>query len=417
MASRRKVKKRNLGIVMLALVLLISVVVVLFIKKPWQSKSLETTDEQKQENQVSKEDAQNIRLSFVGDLLIHDSLNESAYNKETDTYDYSSFFEYITPYTKDSDIWFANLETTFSGGDIPYAGYPLFNTPDDFLKSIEEAGIDLLNTTNNHAFDYGPEGLVRTAEVIEASNVDHIGTYSSPPTSRIYLREVKGVKIAFLTYAEMFNGLGDPAENAEFFAKYANFMDKDVILEDIEEAKEKGADLIVANMHWGEEYQTEPNNKQREYTQLLVEQGVDLVIGGHPHVIQPAEVVEYGGNKGFVIYSVGNFVSNQRVETLGPDKESSEDGVIIQTDIKVEDGDLTLSNVELIPTWVYRDEKSDNQSEYVYHVLSVDEFIDNPQFAEKYLDRIKESKKRTEDVLGMYGIYDETFGFKIGVDD
>lgn len=421
----RRSKRSPWWAIIVALLVLGAVAWTLFSWQPWQLGKVAIDKEVSEETatesvHLEDEEAENevtiepytIRLSFVGDLLMHIGLNDTAYNPEEGTYDYSPMLEYVAPHIKPSDVAFANLETTFSGEERGYGGYPLFNTPDAFLDAIVETGFDLLNTTNNHSFDGQVEGLIRTTELVASTDgIDPIGTYADTPESRVHYREVEDITIAFLTYAEMFNGMVDPVEDRELLLQHANFIDEELILEDIEEAKKQGVDFIVANMHWGTEYQTEPNDFQRQYTELLVENGVDLVIGGHPHVIQPAEVVEHGGNKAFVIYSLGNFLSNQRIETLGAEMVSTEDGVILHLDIEVNEDKMTLSNVEFEPTWVYRE----GGPIYDYHVLPIEDFLENPRFAEHYLDRLEASKARTEEVLGMYGIFEETFNFELGI--
>ncbi|MCC5889209.1 MAG: CapA family protein [Alkalibacterium sp.] len=256
-----------------------------------------------------------IRLSAVGDVMGHGSQLESAYDAETDTYDFTSVFEDIRPHIEGADIAIANLETTLAGDSRPYIGYPLFNTPDAIVDALDYAGFDTIITTNNHSLDTRAEGLRRTVEVIEEKGLDPVGTFSEAPESHVFYKDVNGIKIAILAYTEHLNGLEAQYSDQEL-NDMVNMISEERILADIEEAREADVDIMVSYLHWGQEYQREPNDYQRHYAELLTREGVDIILGSHPHVIQPTEFLEVDGNESFVAYSLGNFVSNQRRETF-----------------------------------------------------------------------------------------------------
>src|SRR5699024_1991740 len=175
--------------------------------------------------------------------------------------------------------------------------------------------------------DTGSDGLKRTAEMMKEFKMDHVGTYDKPPSgSRFLLKEVNDLKVAILAYTESTNGLGDQFDKKTLDGMI-NMMDKDQIVKDIEGAKDADADLIIAYMHWGIEYADEPNETQVEFAEMLAEEGVHIIFGSHPHVIQKSDFIKSEKFDTFVIYSLGNFISNQRRETLGEDRHQTEDGV------------------------------------------------------------------------------------------
>lgn len=339
-----------------------------------------------------------VSIAIAGDLMFHMSQVNSAYNSATNSYDFSFFFPLVESYFKDADLAIANLETTLAGERLPYQGYPTFNTPDSAIDAIKNAGIDLVTTTNNHSFDTGLEGLQRTAKTLEEHNLDYIGTYYEPPSSRIKIKEINGIKIAILAYTEMLN----MSVSNEILDKSINMMDKDAIKKDVEEAKANEADLILALMHWGVEYSHEPSSNQRDYAEFMAEEGVDIIVGSHPHVIQAGETI--GPNDTFVFYSTGNFISNQRRETLGDHLKATENGMIVQIEIekKKEDMKASITNVDYISTWVYRD--AGNEGKYDYKIVPTKAFIEdlngiasqNPHIP---LDRVKEAHEATKSLV------------------
>ena len=378
----------------------------------------EADDAEETEEEVVEEiEDIEVRLTFTGDIMGHSPQIESAWDETLGDYNYEPVFDFVKPHFEDSDVVFGNLELVFAGPDYGYSGYPMFNSPDALLDAIEYAGYTILNTTNNHSFDMGVDGLIRTRNLIDDSSIEAVGTFTETPESRVHYMELGDKTFALLTYAETFNGMVDHVNNPEYVIQYANFIDETYMLEDIEEAKENGADVIIANMHWGDEYQHEPSERARAWTNFLVENGVDIVMGGHPHVIQPAEIVEAGGNEAFVAYSLGNFVSNQRFESLGnvygeTVARATENGVIVHLDITISGDDIRLTDVEFVPTWVYAGYERTGTYDYV--ILPTQDFIDDPRFAENYVGRIDASRDHSLSILGNYGIFEEEIDLELG---
>ena len=291
-----------------------------------------------------------IHMSVIGDIMCHSPNYTAAYVAVTGTYDFTPFFTNIEKYISSADIAIGNLETTFAGKSRGYSGYPTFNSPSELGVAMKEIGIDVLGTANNHSMDKGYSGVVSTLDALDEIGIDHMGTArSEEEQSTILVKDVKGIKIAFLAYTYGTNGIAIPKDNSYCI----NLIDKDLILKHIQAAKELDVDLICVNMHWGIEYQTAPNAEQQELADFLFENGVDIILGSHAHVLQKMEKrtieLEDGTTKdGFVIYSLGNFISNQ--QDIG-----TRDTVILDIQITKagETGDLTIDKVDFVPVFNY----------------------------------------------------------------
>lgn len=231
------------------------------------------------------------------------------------SYDYSTCFEAIAPEISAADYAVINLETPIGGA--PYTGYPCFSAPDEFPVALQKAGFDLFLTANNHCLDRYSRGAQRTLHLLDSIGADHTGTYPSIESHNRFhplMVQVKGIRIAFLNYTYGTNGF---TPTPPFIV---NYIDRDKIKADIQRAKALNAELIVACLHWGDEYQLLPNNRQKELADLLVNEGVQLVIGSHPHVVQPMEMRydSKGNPRALVVYSLGNFISNMKTrDTVG----------------------------------------------------------------------------------------------------
>lgn len=354
-----------------------------------------------QENEPEPEETYiDIRIAAAGDIMVHSTQITSAYDDQTGTYNFKPMFEDVRPILSEADLAIANFETTTAGPSREYAGYPAFNSPDEVIDAIKYAGIDVLTTANNHSLDTGRDGLKRTVNTINEKGIDTVGTYAEVPDTRVLLKDVKGIKLAIISYTESTNGIGDQYPPDELHAML-NMMEKDHIIRDIQSAKDLGADFIIAYMHWGTEYMEEPNEKQVEYAYMMAEEGVDLILGSHPHVIQRSEVIETAEQETFVIYSMGNFISNQRMETLGEDRQLTEDGVIVNIDIRKNEqtNETTIEHVEYVPTWVYR-HKFEGDSKYTYRILPIEQFLLSDEISEAYKQRMQRSLDAT--VSKMY---------------
>lgn len=291
-----------------------------------------------------------ITLSAIGDIMCHGPNYKAAYNSSTKTYDFSPFFTEISSYTSNADITIGNLETTFAGEARGYSGYPTFNSPSALGKAIKDIGVDVLCTANNHCMDKGYSGITNTLDTLDEQGFDHIGTARSvEEQNTILVKDVNGISIAFLAFTYGTNGITIPA-GKEYSV---NLIDKDLISKQIASAKELNVDMICVNMHWGVEYSTTPNSEQKSLADFLFENGVDIILGSHAHVLQPMEkrtiTLDDGSTKdGFVIYSLGNFVSNQT-------DINTQDTIILNLQITKsgETGKISIDNVDYVPVYCY----------------------------------------------------------------
>lgn len=247
-------------------------------------------------------------LLFAGDAMQHKAQLEAA--KSGKAYDYSNCFTDISDIVSDADYAVVNLETPVSAP--PHTGYPCFNAPAAFVDALAEAGFDMFLTANNHTLDRGRNGLTSTIAELDARNLDHIGTYAHDSARAEALPKivnVNGFKIGFLNYTYGTNGI-KPSGGV-----IVDYIDRAIVKEDVEAVRKAGAELVCVCVHWGEEYRLLPNNSQRHFADFLEALGVDMIIGGHPHVIQPMEFRTnryYPDKNVFLIYSLGNFFSNMK---------------------------------------------------------------------------------------------------------
>lgn len=362
---------------------------------------LNEKDESLEEDEVEPEPEpeptfSEVRVAVAGDIMAHGSQIRSALEIGGDHYDFRPMFEDVRPILSAADMTIANFETTTAGPEREYTGYPMFNSPDSLIDAVKYAGVDVLTTANNHSLDTRDSGLIRTVQQIRERDIDTVGTYVDGDESRILVREVEGIKFGILSYTETTNGLGaqyDPA----YLNSILNLMTKENISRDIKAAKDAGVDFIITYMHWGQEYMTEPDETQLDFAQFMADEGVDLILGSHPHVIQRTDIVESAdGREVFVVYSLGNFISNQRQETLGDGFALTEDGLIINFDIQKNDftGETIIVDVEYIPTWVYRHLES-GRSTFTYRILPVESFLLRDEISDAYKKRMERSYEST----------------------
>lgn len=355
--------------------------------------SLTETSEPNSDSIEEKENLETVLLTAVGDIMFHDDQLASAI-KDDHTYDFHSMFADVKPIFREADVTLANFETTLAGDSLEFVGYPRFNSPDEVADAIKDAGVDILTTANNHSLDTGDDGLKRTARVLQDKHFKTVGTYENKPDSRVLTHEVNGITFAILAYTESTNGLGDQYDT-NYLNEMINLMTKENIERDIEKAKQMNVDFIITFMHWGEEYMTEPNDTQKEYAKFMADQGVDLILGSHPHVIQHTDTIVTDEKETFVAYSMGNFISNQRVETLGEDFARTEDGVILNFTIEkdIELDETTITDVDFIPTWVYK--AYDAKEVPQYRVLPIDEFLNSGDISDAFKSRMERSYEET----------------------
>lgn len=290
-----------------------------------------------------------ISLSVVGDLMCHSPQFEYA-KVDKDSFDFDPPFKEVKSILSASDFTFGNFETVTAGKENGgYTGYPFFNSPASYITALKNTGFDLLITANNHALDRGEKGIIKTIESIKKNNLNYIGTFlSEKDRDSIRIFNIKGVKVAFLAYSYGTNGNPIPKGKSYLI----NLINYNSIAHDIKTARTDGAELVLVIYHFGEEYKRLPVKFQTDVVDKTIELGADVIIGGHPHVIQPVKFFKTQDAKldtGFVAYSMGNFFSNQS-------KRYTDAGLILTIKINknFNTNKIQLDEVNFIPTWVYR---------------------------------------------------------------
>ncbi len=352
-------------------------------------------------------------MGVTGDILIHQDVLNAA-KKSDGTYDFNDAFTKISPYYKKYNKMIANLEVTLGGAEKGYSSYPMFNTPDTIVTALKNAGVDMLLTANNHSYDTSLAGMKRTVNVVNDMGLQHTGTRLSDSDPRFLVNNVNGVKIGMMCYTyetqsstagrKALNGILLSAEAGPLINSF-NYNKLNEFYSDAEKSiaqmKNQGADAIVFFVHWGNEYQTYTNSYQQKMAQKLCELGVDVIVGGHPHVIQPFDtLVSSTGHETICIYSIGNALSNQRRKLISSAPNGhTEDGMIFSVSFeKYSDGTVLISDVNILPTWV--DLKTVNGKK-VYDIIPLDASIgDWSKLGLSSVSNGKASYNRTMKIVG-----------------
>lgn len=307
----------------------------------------------------NKDSTISVTISVVGDLMCHSPQYEYA-RVDKDSFDFRPVFREVKSLLSKSDFTFGNLETVTAGKETGgYSGYPKFNTPASYIDALADAGFDLLITSNNHSLDRGEVGVIKTIDQINKFNLARTGTFiSQEDRDSIRIINLKGIKIAVISYSYGTNGNPIP-KGKNYLINLINF---DLIQKDIEQARKKYCDVVIVNYHFGEEYKREPVQSQKEVVDKTISLGADIIIGGHPHVIQPVDFFKTNNaslDTGFVAYSMGNFISNQR-------KRYTDGGMILTLTLSknINTGVIKLTSVNIIPTWVFKG-LIENQIQYL----------------------------------------------------
>lgn len=362
-----------------------------------------------QEKNAGSEQETSARIMANGDLLYHDIVYISA-KKADGTYDFHENFEYVKPWLKQADLVLGDFEGTVNK-DHYLAGYPLFNAPGEVMDAIKDAGYQVLDLAHNHILDSQIEGVISTADAIEKAGMTPVGVYTHEPRDKapIVIKEVNGIKVAILAYSYGFNGI-EQNISKEDYNRYLSDLDEDKMKAEIERA-EKEADITVIMPQMGVEYQIEPTEEQKKLYHKMIDWGADIIFGGHPHVVEPAETVEKDGDKKLIIYSMGNFISNQRIETM-QDVETAkwtERGVLMDVTIKKKSGKTTIETAKAHPTWVSRTPKGGYSPEgyplYLYQTYILEDFIEGgkyrSQLDEATKERIDTAYKEMNEHVGL----------------
>ena len=355
----------------------------------------------------------------TGDLLMHKPVIDTGY--KSGSYDFESIFRYLSEYTMDADLAVANLETTLCSTDngYSYSGYLNFNCPDALVDGAKDAGFDILLNASNHSYDTSSVGMHRTMQVIQDKGLIPLGIVENAEDKHYIVEEVNGINIGMICYTYetdsnadrvALNGLPVKADDAPLINCF-DYNALDTFYAELrtrlEEMKADGAEATVLYLHWGTEYQLQANETQKKMAQKICDLGVDVLIGGHPHVVQPMDLISSTtdeDHKMVCLYSMGNAVSNQRQGNLSAIATAhTEDGVLFSiTFSKYSDGTVYLESTDLLPLWVYR--RSDGTgNEYNIMPLDMerrDEWTSWMNFQEYHATAAENSYDRTMAIVG-----------------
>ena len=361
-----------------------------------------------------------VTIGATGDILLHKNVIRSGYDKATDSYDFSHIFQYLASYVGAYDYAVGNMEGTLAGDKdgYDYSGYPQFNAPDAIVTAAKDAGFDMLLTANNHSYDTQSHGFHRTQQVIASAGLDYTGTRTDAAAKNYLIKDVQGIKIAMSCYTYdtrqdtsgriSLNGITLSAEDALRINTFnKNHLDEFYgrLEQEISAMRAEGADAVMLFIHWGDEYHTTPNKTQKAIAQKLCDLGVDVIVGGHPHVIQPMEMLtgsEDAAKSTLCLYSLGNAVSNIRKGPSYPGE--TEDGILFSVSFaKYSDGTVLLERADVLPYYVnrYRDAET---GLYRYPLIPLelpqDQWKSAFQLTDDMVELCQASLKRTQAVLG-----------------
>ncbi|SNR16423.1 CapA family protein [Tenacibaculum jejuense] len=335
-----------------------------------------------------------ISLLFIGDFMGHMDQIKAAYNKKTKTYEYDSCFSKIKPILSNADVTLGNLEVTL--GVKPYSGYPQFSSPPSYASAIKNAGVDILTTSNNHSCDKRKKGVERTIHILDSLNIGHTGTFINAiekTKNPAYVIRKNNFEIAVISYTYGTNGLKPTAPNV------VNYLKKETIKKDVNYINSSiNPDQIIAFVHWGDQYKDLPNKSQKDMFTYFKSLGVNIVIGAHPHVLQPMEwhkVTKENEKESLVVYSLGNFVSHQR--TFPRDG-----GAVFKLWLKKgKDNKVKIKKADYFLTWVHEPVVNGNKE---YYVLPADTYSSKPESftKKKDYDKMMRYIKHARKLLGEH---------------
>lgn len=363
------------------------------LKKDTQPNKVENTEKK------SKEDEPKYTyttIMAVGDIMFHIPQVKAGYDYETKEYDFKEVFDPVKKYLQTADVSIGNFETTTAGDKLGFTGFPRFNSPKATVKALKYVGLDILSTANNHSLDMGKSGIIETIDNINKNKIENLGT-SKEPGNRYLMKEQNNVVLSFLSYTYALNGLKNGLSEKEL-SYMVNLIDEDRMKKDILEAKEK-SDKVIVYIHWGDEYRRTPNEYQVELKNKLFHWGADIILGSHPHVIQKSKIEEINGERKFIIYSMGNFISNQRRETLtNTNRKYTEDGVIVEIVIRknLNSGESEITDVGYIPTWVYKYYEKGN---WEYRILPAKDYMDDKKISDIIRKKLEMSYNNTIKIM------------------
>ena len=384
----------------------------------------ESSNDDNNEDNIEEEvnNIKSIEIVATGDILIHKEILDTQYNTENGQYDFTNNFQYIKEYLERADLAIGNLETTLAGiENYGFSGYPSFNSPDSLADAMKDTGYDVVAKMNNHFLDRDVTGYYRTRQTLVDKGFDVIGTRATTDDKRYIIKEAEGIKVGIISYGYTMTAEGDvngvngiPISNEllplmNYF--HPNTIDSDLnnMKEQIDLMRADGAEVIIFYMHWGDEFELEPNDTQKQIAQFLADEKVDVIFGTHPHSLQPIDMIQSteGTSDTAEIYSMGNFLSSQRTERIG--NPYTEDGVIVSVKINknMETNEITVDVPTYIPTWVIWYGK-DNKLFYEVVPATIN---DAEYLTEEGKVRVDESFDRTMSIIEKYDEAIEVGGF------
>lgn len=338
----------------------------------------------------------------AGDCVLHKLFQESALIGD-DKYDFYPIFEAIKPYTEPASYSLISFESASTNKRNDYTGYPLFNCPPEIFDAFKKVGLDMVNNSNNHQLDRKLSGMYETRDNIQKAGLEVAGIYDGEEP-RYLIKDLNGIKVAIMAYTYSCN-MNELALTEEQRYNHLSLIDEERMKKEITEMEEK-ADVTVIAMHWGVEYTQNPNDSQKRLARDMISWGADVILGSHPHVVQPSEIISHEGEDKYVIYSMGNFVSNQRRGASGypkTHKELCEDSMLVHIEFLKDPktGKTVIQKVDHIPTWLWR--YSEN-NRYKFKVIPVPEldYYKNGEYPEEALYEAYESYKRTMSLVTDY---------------
>lgn len=350
----------------------------------------------------------NIRATILsaGDVIMHDAVIQSGKIND-ELYDYKSIFTEVKPYIESADFSIISYEGVVMESDKNYTGYPLFNAPPAIMSAFSSAGFDMVNTGNNHCLDRKLKGLLESRNIIKQEKMQVIGTFQDAAEPRHKIQDLNGIKVGLLSYTYSCN-MNENLLTEEERNTHLSLIDKDKIQKEIE-ALSPRVDMVIVLMHWGVEYRQEPTKDQKELAEDMFTWGADIILGSHPHVVEPSEILETDGETKYVIYGMGNYLSNQ-IGGNNPNERNNdltEDGMMINLTLEKDmaTGKTSLISVKHIPTWVYRYRENETYKYTIYPIPSIeDEAFEG--LDEKLAEKLRNSYNRTMGKVQDYSAED-----------
>ncbi|MBS4762270.1 CapA family protein [Carnobacteriaceae bacterium zg-ZUI252] len=412
--QKRKRQQKRKNIIHFSVVMVLAIIVAFLVSQLVDSSAL-SRPVQTNDNKVSNtnetntpnQQVQKARIMASGDMLYHIPIYESALQSDG-TYDFSNNYKQIKSLISSADLALGDFEGTINE-DYQLGGYPLFNAPKEVVSAIKDAGYDMIDLAHNHILDSGLSGLKTTYQAFESAGLQPFGV-SVDGSRDILIKEVNGIKIAILGYAYGFNGLEAQLTDAEY-QTHLRDLNEAKIKEDLEKA-EKLADITVVMPQMGIEYMLSPTSEQQRLYRQMIEWGADIIFGGHPHVMEPTEIIHKDGEQKFIIYSMGNLLSNQRVESMDDtaNKEWTERGVIVEVSVEKANNQTKISDIVLHPTWVSRvaipgKVRQNGLPAYDYQVVLGKNYLEDGEYVDSVdsetLERIRHAYHATLEFLNL----------------